>query len=147
MPKKQPSKKDEFIMDKTLFMSHPLFEQWPDGLIVIDTKGTIFTINKKAEELLGYELEELEGRSLHSVLCGPAADYQHKEEVCPFINVEQNLAINHIIDAWFVKKTGIFLHVDVKNVVNLFDNDNINASDFHVLSFQDCSTKRYSEKE
>ena len=147
MPKKQPSKKDEFIMDKTLFMSHPLFEQWPDGLIVIDTKGTIFTINKKAEELLGYELEELEGRSLHAVLCGPAADYQHKEEVCPFVNVEQNLAINHIIDAWFVKKTGIFLHVDVKNVVNLFDSDNINASDFHVLSFQDCSIRRYSEKE
>ena len=147
MPKKQPSKKDDFIMDKTLFMSHPLFEQWPDGLIVIDKKGTIFTVNKKTEELLGYELEELEGRSLHSVLCGPAADYQHKEEACPFINVEQNLAINHIVDAWFVKKTGIYLHVDVKNVVNLFDNDNINASGFHVLSFQDCSTRRYSEKE
>ncbi|MCW8930292.1 MAG: EAL domain-containing protein [Gammaproteobacteria bacterium] len=146
-------------IDKCFFQSHPLFKQWPDGLIVIDQKGNIFTVNEKTRELLGYKIEELEGHSLHSVLCGQAADYQHKEESCQFTNIDQKLPINHIFDAWFVQKNGIYLHVDVKHVIELFNSelkndDSVNKeivcqeiSKYSVLSFQDCSTRRYSEKE
>ena len=156
-PNKQDSQQsfsdqDEFVTNKALFMSHPLFEQWPDGLIVIDDSGVIFAINEKTKELLGYEPEELEDRSLHSILCGQAADYQHNEESCHFIHVGNKLPINHIIDAWFIQKNGIYLHVDVKNVVSLFEqefsnNADENKANYSVLSFQDCSTRRYSEKE
>ncbi len=128
-------------------MSLPLFDQWPDGLIVIDEKGSMFAANKQTEKILGYKSEELEGHSLHSFLCGQAADYQHKEEACHFINVKDKLPINHIFDAWFVQKNGMYLHVDVRNVVHLFDNEGFSFSNFYVLSFQDCSTRRYSEKE
>lgn len=121
MSKQTYSNKD--LLNKSLFKSHPLFEQWPDGLIVIDEKGFIFTVNDKTMALLGYEVEELEGSSLHSLLCGQAADYQHKEENCQFLNIEQALPINHIIDAWFIQKNGIYLHVDVKNVVHLSGNE------------------------
>lgn len=152
MPKKMPSNKwslnkDLCVTDKALFMSHPLFVQWPDGLIVIDAKGTIHTVNEKTTELLGYAAEDLEGRFLHSILCSQAADYEHKEEDCQFINVEQKLPINHIVDSWFVQKNGIYLHVDVKNVMHLSENEGINKSDYYVLSFQDYSIRHYSEKE
>ncbi len=138
---------DNFPSNKELILSLPLFEQWPDGLIVIDEKGSMFAVNKQAEVLLGYKSEELEGHSLHSFLCAQASDYQHTEEACHFINVKDKLPINHIIDAWFVQKNGVYLHVDVKNVVHLFDNEAFVFSNFYVLSFQDCSTRRYSEKE
>ena len=157
------SNQDGCVMDKNLFISHPLFDQWPDGLMVINDEGVIFAVNEKTKELLGYVSEELEGHSVHSVLCGQAADYQHKEECCHFININQQLPINHIIDAWFIQKNGIYLHVDVKNVVHLFESvlfcetdnsangsankDINNNANYSVLSFQDCSTRRYSEKE
>lgn len=130
------------IQDKQLFVSHPLFSQWPDGMLIVDTDGIIITQNQKSIELLGYASTELEGKSLHSVLCGQAADYQHKEENCIFSDIEQTMPINTIIDVWFVKKSGVYLHVDIRNVAYLFDQKN-----FHVLSFQDCSERRYSEKE
>ncbi len=152
MPKKTQSNKlslnkEVSITDKALFISHPLFAQWPDGLIAIDAKGTIYAVNEKTTELLGYQVEELEGYSLHSVLCSQEADYAHKEEVCQFINIGKKLPINHIVDAWFVQKNGIYLHVDVKNVMHLFENGGINKSDYYVLSFQDYSIRHYSEKE
>jgi len=139
--KKEPNKKKPD--DIGFFKSQPLFQQWPDGLIVLNVEGYIVSVNEKTLELLGYEASELEGQSLHSVLCGQAGDFQHNEESCYSINIAEKLSINHIMDAWFVQKNGIYLHVDVKNVVNLFDNE----SEYHVLSFQDCSTRRHSERE
>ncbi|MCU7800473.1 MAG: EAL domain-containing protein [gamma proteobacterium symbiont of Lucinoma myriamae] len=157
MSKKLLSNKELQAKVKGSFMSQSLFKQWPDGLLVLDAKGYIFAINKKTEELLGYAPEELEGCLLHSILCGQAADYQHTKEKCQFLNIEQQLPINRIVDVWFIQKNGVYLHVDVKNVANLFaeelfDNDKsakdiIGQSNYYVLSFQDCLTRRYSEKE
>lgn len=146
MSKQFPGKKDLIGMDKDVLLAHPLFAQWPDGLLLIDHEACILTANEKTKELLGYALNELEGRSLHSLLCGHAADYHHKEEHCPFLNVTEKLPVNHIMDAWFIQKNGVYLHVDVKNVGQLFADDS-SQSAYSVLSFQDCSTRRYSEKE
>ncbi len=152
MAKKMPSKYLSVTKDKDLFVSQPLFEQWPDGILVLDSEGRIITANKQTEELLGYAVSDLESRLVHSLLCGQASDYQHKKDNCKFSNIEQELPVNHIIDAWFVQKNGVYLHVDVRNVVHLFDEHMINkegfkGSAYFVLSFQDCSARRYSEKE
>ena len=128
--------------DKQLFTSHPLFSQWPDGILIIDPDGVIVTQNQKTLDLLGYSPDELEGKSIHKVLCGQAADYKHKPENCIFSAIEQTMPINSIKDVWFVKQDGVYLHVDIRNVAYLFDEQH-----YHVLSFQDCSSRRYSEKE
>lgn len=133
--------------DGHLFLSHPLFSKWPDGLLIIDGNGIIVALNPKAEELLEYEFSELTGQVMHDVLCGQTADYQHHEAQCPFFNIEQDLPINAIKDIWLVQKSGISLHVDIRNVAYLFDMDDVDEQDLHVLSFQDCSERRYSEKE
>jgi diguanylate cyclase (GGDEF)-like protein/PAS domain S-box-containing protein len=141
--------------NKGLFRTNLLFAQWPDAVLVLDTDGYIVSVNTKTEELLGYQNIELEGYLLHSILCGQAADYQHNEENCPFINIQQALPLNHILDVWFIQKNGIYLHVDVRNVVyyvdeNLTDseeNKKTKLKGYHVISFQDCSERRYSEKE
>ncbi|WP_198264861.1 bifunctional diguanylate cyclase/phosphodiesterase [sulfur-oxidizing endosymbiont of Gigantopelta aegis] len=135
------------VIDKRFFIANPLFDQWPDGLIVIDQQGLIIAVNATSLKLLGYEANELENSLVHSVLCGQASDYQHKEEHCQFINSGAKLPINHIVDAWLVQKNGIYLHVDVKNVAQLFIDDSGAQHAYQVLSFQDCSTRRYSEKE
>lgn len=147
MAKKSNPQNISFEKDNYLFITHPLFSKWPDGILVIDANGVIVALNPKAEELLGYEFSELSGRVLHTVLCGQTADFQHQEENCPFFNVELNLPINVIQDVWFVQKNGVSLHVDIRNVAYLFDTEGLDEKDFHVLSFQDCSERRYSEKE
>ena len=125
--------------DNVLLNLYPLFECWGDGLLVIDDNGFIIDLNNTALELLGYERMELEGQLIHSVLCGQAADYQHKYDSCLFSDVKNKLIPNHVVDAWFVQKNGVYLHVDVRNVAHV--------SPYSVISFQDCSIRRYSEKE
>ena len=125
---------------------------WPDGIIVLDAEGNIIAVNNKTIDLLGYESVELKGQLLHSLLCGQTADYQHKIEQCLFSNIQKKFPLNQIIDAWFVQKNGVYLHVDVRNVAHLFDQylidkEGSDVSDYYVLSFQDCSERRYSEKE
>ncbi|MCK5666199.1 MAG: PAS domain-containing protein, partial [Thiotrichaceae bacterium] len=93
--------KTKLINDKNLLTSHPLFEQWAEGLLVVDTNGYIINVNNTAIEILGYERNDLEGQILHSLLCGQAADFQHKAENCPFNDIKIKLQANHIVDAWF----------------------------------------------
>ncbi|MBE9526949.1 MAG: EAL domain-containing protein [Proteobacteria bacterium] len=134
--------------NESLLSSHPLLDIWADGLLVLDANGIIVNINSTALNILGYERSEIEGHFLHSLLCGQAADYQHKKENCLFINVGKNLPKNDIVDAWFVQKNGIYLHVDVRNIAHYFSHKpSDEVSHYTVLSFQDCSTRRYSEKE
>ena len=149
--------KQKLARIKDFLASQLLFTQWPDGLLVLNEKGFIYSINAQAESLLGYQSSELEGCLLHSILCAQAADYQHKEAECPFVNIAHEWSVNHIIDTWLVQKNGIYLHVDIKNVIDLFtpkqpgdqgtNNLIVNDDKFYVLSFQDCSVRQYSEKE
>ncbi len=133
------------IQEKVLH--HPLFSQWPDGLIVLGSSGIIAGINNMAAQLLGYRTEELSAKVLHSILCGQTADYQHQQEDCPFSFPEHKLPVNVIVDSWFIQKNGVYLHVDIKHVMDLKGAELGLDDDYSVLSFQDCSQRRYSEKE
>jgi len=166
-----------------LLDSYALFEKWSDALIVLDGNACIVDINHAAQILLGYECSELQGRPIHAALCGQTSDYQHKKESCLFADIYNRLAPDEIIDAWFVQKNGVYLHVDVRNIARLNKAElssssaatklipsgykaelssssaatklmpsghNQNSSDqelYTVISFQDCSVRRYSEKE
>lgn len=139
------------IKDKESLLSHPLFEHWVDGLLVLDSSARIIAINNTTQELLGYQPDELVGQLIHSVLCGQAADYQHKKASCLFSDLHNKLPPHHIADVWFVQKNGVYLHVDVRNITSFADDlshaDSRDEKNYTILSFQDCSIRRYSEKE
>ncbi|MCU7834330.1 MAG: EAL domain-containing protein [gamma proteobacterium symbiont of Taylorina sp.] len=134
--------------DNNKLLNTPLLERWVDGLIVLDSNACIADINHTTQMLLGYDRSELLGQSIHSVLCGQAADYQHKKESCLFSNIKNQLPLNYIVDAWFVQKNGIYLHVDVRNVAHMsLQSTSANEEPYTIISVQDCSIRRYSEKE
>lgn len=123
-------------------ISHPLFVHWSDGLLVLDTQQKLLAINPVAEQLLGYHSDELTGQPIHTALCGYAADYQHAEENCLFAHLKENFSLHQIKEAWLIKKAGGYLHVDIRCMAPPFSSEH-----YSVLSFQDCSLRRYSEKE
>lgn len=149
MVEKTPQQNGAIPVIQEKILQHPLFSQWPDGLIVLDSRGVIAGINNMAQKLLGYQAEELSGHLLHSMLCGQTADYQHHEKDCPFSFPTHKLPVNIVVDTWFIQKNGVFLHVDIKHVAELTGKELGLGQDnsYSVLSFQDCSLRRYSEKE
>ena len=46
---------------------HSLFNQSPDGILIIDTKGTIVEFNEAAHRQLGYSREEFKGLHLSDI--------------------------------------------------------------------------------
>ncbi len=141
----QSNQANQVIQEKILH--HPLFVHWPDGLIVLGAGGIIAGVNNTALKLLGYQAEDINGQVLHNILCGQTADYQHTEEDCPFSFPRHKLPINIVVDSWFIQKNGVYLHVDIKHVADLSGSELGLEDDYSVLSFQDCSLRRYSEKE
>ncbi len=147
MTEKLPQSNQTIKVIQEKILHHPLFVHWPDGLIVLGAGGIIAGVNNTALKLLGYQAEDLNGRVLHNLLCGQTADYQHAEEDCPFSFSRHKLPINIVVDSWFIQKNGVYLHVDIKHVADLFGSELGLEDDYSVLSFQDCSLRRYSEKE
>ena len=132
-----------------------VFEQWAEGLLIVDAESHILAINQQAKKLLAYDEHELINTQLHSALCSQANDYQHKEEMCLFNDIQSSFANQAIIDAWFIQKNGVYLHVDVKCMAQLAKKDIFSCAEnkepldetiCFVLTFQPCSIRRYSEK-
>ena len=89
-----------------------------DGLMVIDTGGTILTMNPAAEKLTGYSTDELVGKNCQTLNCTGCELYGHGfgEEWC-------KLYVKGIVKAkkcLISKKDGRTLHV-VKNASVLRD--------------------------
>jgi len=55
------------VQDKDSRKYRLIFEESPDLLIQIDTKGTIIDINRKIFEISGYKPEEMIGRTIYSL--------------------------------------------------------------------------------
>ena len=77
--KKPPEDEKEKTEDKLReaeLLYHTLFNQSPDGILIIDTKGTIVEFNEAAYRQLGYSREEFKGLHLSDI-----DPYQSIEEI------------------------------------------------------------------
>jgi diguanylate cyclase (GGDEF)-like protein/PAS domain S-box-containing protein len=123
------------------FDSAIMFEQWPDGVIIVDENEVIVLLNSTARELLAYRDEDIIGKKIHQFLCAPASSFQHPEVQCPFTRrglFEDNVTT----EAWWITHNGNYLHVDVKTITLKQDN-----KQYTLFNFQDCSKRNYSEHE
>lgn len=122
-------------------LDNTIFNQWPDGLILLDACQTIVYVNQLTEKLLGYESAELLGHEAHYILCAPSSDYQHEVNHCP-LNPNNRVNQNDIGETWWIQKSGFYIHIDLRIIPLTFD-----SKPYTLLSFQDCSNRRYSERE
>ncbi len=117
-----------------------MFDQWSDGIIVLDDNFHIVAANNAANLLLGYQKLELIGQSLHHFLCAPSASFEHQEKDCPFHHI--NDSDNEAFIAWWTAKKGNHVYLDVK--ASTISHNNIS---YRLFNFQDCNKRNYSEIE
>jgi len=127
---------------------HTFFDQFPDGVLVLDQSGNIQHMNNKAEQLLGWKIRELLNKSIHEFLCPEDAEFSHAQEQCAFeshslSDVAGRSDEPHTLETWWIRKDGVFINIDVR----LFEiNLEPKESYFYVL-FYDCSHRRFSHSE
>lgn len=118
-----------------------LLSQWPDSVILLDSSQCIVYLNSLAEKLLGYKEIELLGKEAHPTLCAPSGDYQHDSTQCP-LNPDNGVDNNELGETWWIKKSGIYVHIDLRIIPLSLD-----TQQYTLLTFQDCSNRHYSERE
>jgi two-component system, LuxR family, sensor kinase FixL len=98
-----------------------LMEYIPDGIIILDSKGIIYYVNKPLCSIFGYDKEELLGRT-PSFLAPPPISERHDEYMHKFfVSSEANiLGLRRIVNG--IRKNGeIFSMYLVVNQVNMLD--------------------------
>lgn len=61
----------------------PTFQDWPDGLLVVDSEGAIAHLNDAATNFIGWSQAAVKGRSVHEVLCQHSIYTNHSSNDCP----------------------------------------------------------------
>ncbi len=126
------------------------FEQFPDGVLLIDSEGYILNINSQAENILGWGKDELCQTHLHEFLCPKDDEFYHAADTCLFSSqllTEQILTLNNDntsikLEQWWVKKDGVYINVDIK----LFLLKNGGKIEIIAL-FSDCSEQQFTQME
>ena len=70
--------KKEKIMDKSEYGS-AILDIMPDGLLIVDPEGMILDLNPAALRMLGYEAEELIGKSCKTLNCSGCTIFEDKK--------------------------------------------------------------------
>jgi PAS domain S-box-containing protein len=90
-------------------------ESMEEGLLTLDVDGRIATVNHAAKDMLGYEAEDLIGKTLCEGLgCARNSEQRCAGPGCPLTAVHSSLAPVHIDDEVFVRKDGARLPVSIR---------------------------------
>ncbi|CAN5515083.1 hypothetical protein BH23BAC1_BH23BAC1_28620 [soil metagenome] len=113
-----------------------VFENSTEGMLISNGKGEIITINKFAEQLFGYERQELLGKKVE-ILIPPRFTPRHEEYRTNFINKPQNRPMGHGRELYGLHKSGFEFPVEVS--LSHFKSEN---EDFVVAFVVDISERK-----
>ncbi len=83
-----------------------------EGVFALDTDGRVTYMNSAAQELLGWSLEQLEGRVMHPITHSRRPDgSEHPIEECPIASAYRNGERVRIMDDVFIRADGSQLPV------------------------------------
>ncbi len=94
-------------------IQHMILQSTQDGMYGLDLEGKTTFVNRMAEEWLGWESEELIGRSHHALIHHTKSDGSHFPlEECPIYAVLQDGKVCQVADGVFWRKDGTSFSVD-----------------------------------
>ena len=115
-----------------------------DGLYRLDPQGKITYLNKAAQTILGYSLEEVVGQSAHDLFHYSSINgIRQSAEDCPLIQVvRQGKEYSSVDTDSFIRKDGTFFPIRCISAPIYEENKLIGA----VVSFTDVSEAKKAEK-
>ncbi len=139
--KKQAEKK----LRDTKEQLQSILESAGEGIYGLDLNGYATFANRAAEEMLGYTLEEMKGRSQHELIHHSKADGKpFPSEECSIFAAFKNGKISHIEDEVFWKKNGGSFPVEYVSAPILSEDDEIMGA---VVIFRDITDRKKMEME
>jgi len=115
-----------------------------EGVYGLCCEGKTTFVNPAAAKMLGYEVEELKGQPMHSLLHHTHADgteYPNKE--CPIYAAFKDGSVHHVDDEVFWRKDGSSFPVEYTSTPIKQDGKLLGA----VVVFNDISKRKLAEKE
>lgn len=100
-----------------------IFQNAPDAVIVIDSKGKITKWNPEAENVFGWKQEEVTGRYLSEIIIPPEFREAHIHGLRRYLETGQSAIFGKTVDLWAIKKDGTGLDVSLRiSPLNLGEN-------------------------
>lgn len=112
-----------------------------DGIIMIDTNGSISFWNKAAEKIFDYTIDEILGRNLHDLLSGKEDNKLHKARFPEFINTGKGNAVGKTLELIALKKGGEEINIELSFSALQINNQ------WHAVGIVRDITKRKQEQE
>jgi len=112
-----------------------------EGLYVMDMNGVIEYINPMACKILGYEKEELIGKSAHNLIHSHYINHHLEQEDCPIYRGAIDNQEFYSSEEFFTCKNGKMISVDISSK-SIFKNNQISQI---VTVFKDISEKKKIE--
>jgi two-component system, autoinducer 2 sensor kinase/phosphatase LuxQ len=115
------------------------FACWPDGLIAVDDANRILHLSAKAQEILGWNPDNVFGRGVHELLCARSRDHIHGADDCPLCSLE--VECDQTFSTWWLTREGRNLSVDYRVIPVL------GGSAARLISFYNNRARAYSFRE
>ncbi|MGB1801066.1 MAG: sigma-54 interaction domain-containing protein, partial [Gammaproteobacteria bacterium] len=114
-----------------------------EGIYGVDANGMTTFINPQAEKLLGYEVEELAGRNMHSMIHYSHQDGSHFDALtCPIFSAFRDGKVHTVDNDVFWTKSGKPIHVEYTSTP-IRENGFIAGA---VIVFRDVTEKLNNQK-
>ncbi len=120
-----------------------LLDSAGEGIYGLDSKGITQFVNPEAARLLGYEIAELIGQPMHTLLHHSRADGQpYSSQDCPIYNSMQEGQVQRVDDEVFWRKDGTSFDVEYISTP-LFEEGQIVGA---VITFQNITERKRAEE-
>jgi len=114
-----------------------------DGIYQLDREGRLVYLNPAGERLLGYEHNQIRGRSMHDLIHSRTPQGESRPaETCPLQAVLRNGVPHRSAEDWYQRKDGSFITVECTSTPLRMDGEITGA----VFSFHDITERQQREE-
>jgi diguanylate cyclase (GGDEF)-like protein/PAS domain S-box-containing protein len=115
-----------------------------EGIYGLDIEGNTTFINPAGEKMLGWDADELLGKSMHDVLHHTKADGSaYPREECPIYAAVKDVKVHHVNEEIFWCKDGSSFPVEYTSTPIIEDGEPIGA----VVVYKDITERKQAERE